>query len=128
MQLTTVLGLYHSAIMALNMSLAYSLGVTVILVDHLLLNILFSLVNYTIIVTQAREKCDNLILAPVMMLALACSFHGILSALIRTHNNLHHVQILIIIDLCRMLKKTKDSIEESHDDLIKTKNSIKQYK
>ena len=113
--------------MALNMSLAYSLGVTVILVDHLLLNILFSLVNYTIIVTQAQEKCDNLILAPVMMLALACSFHGILSVLICTHNNLHHVQILIIVDQCRMLKKTKDSIEKSHD-LIKTKNAIKQHK
>ena len=92
-----------------------------------MLNILFSLVNYTIIVTQAQEKCDNLILAPVMMLALAC-FHGILSALMCTHNNLHHVQILIIIDQCRMLKKTKNSIEESHHDLIKTKNSIKQYK
>ena len=43
---------YHSAIMALNMSSAHSLVVTVILVDHLLLNIFFSLVNYTILVTQ----------------------------------------------------------------------------
>ena len=61
------------------------------------------------------------------MLVLAC-FHGILSALICTHNNLHHVQILIIIDQCKMfIKKTKDSIEESHD-LIKTKNAIKQHK
>ena len=38
--------------MALNMSSAHILVVTVILVDHLLLNIFFSLVNYTILVTQ----------------------------------------------------------------------------
>ena len=54
---------------------------------------------------EMQLKCDNLILAPVMMLALAC-FHGLLGALICTHNNLHHVQILTIIDQCRKLKKT----------------------